>query len=178
MRQSTDLIFEYEDIYWAPKPNRARLWATTTLPEMALVTSVHTFCFKGDSLMMVNHERRGWDIPGGHIEAGEAAEQAAARELFEEAAVVASDYSLFATLELELLCPKPTVSERKEYPYPKSYLCFFTAKLDAMRAFPAEFETTDRAFLSPTEIRSLPWYVEHQPIYRAACRAAGVPYEE
>ncbi len=46
---------------------------------------VYAIGFKGDRYLMVHNSRRnGWEMPGGHIEAGETPEQAAEREYIEE----------------------------------------------------------------------------------------------
>ncbi|MDO5861942.1 MAG: NUDIX hydrolase [Thermoplasmata archaeon] len=45
----------------------------------------YAVAFRGDEFLMVWHMRRkGWEMPGGHIESGESPEQAAAREFREE----------------------------------------------------------------------------------------------
>ena len=46
---------------------------------------VYCVAFVGDRFAMVlNHRRGGWEMPGGRVEAGEAPEQAAVREVREE----------------------------------------------------------------------------------------------
>ncbi len=40
--------------------------------------------YKGKFVFSYNSKRKGWEIPGGHIEEGETWEQAAKREMFEE----------------------------------------------------------------------------------------------
>lgn len=39
---------------------------------------------KGGKVLFVHHPQRGWEIPGGHVEHGESAEEALIRELEEE----------------------------------------------------------------------------------------------
>lgn len=47
--------------------------------------TAYAIAFRGDEFLMVWHTRRnGWEMPGGHVEPGEASEQAAAREYVEE----------------------------------------------------------------------------------------------
>lgn len=47
--------------------------------------TVYTVAFaEGRFLMVYNQKRRGWEMPGGHIEPGETPEEAAEREFAEE----------------------------------------------------------------------------------------------
>ena len=47
--------------------------------------TVYTVAFRdGRFLMVYNQKRRGWEMPGGHIEEGETPEEAAVREFSEE----------------------------------------------------------------------------------------------
>ena len=48
--------------------------------------TAYAVAFDGDRFLMVWHSRRkGWEMPGGHVEEGETSAQAAAREFLEEA---------------------------------------------------------------------------------------------
>jgi len=48
--------------------------------------TAYAVAFDGDRFLMVyNERRRGWEMPGGHVEDGETSEQAAVREFEEEA---------------------------------------------------------------------------------------------
>jgi 8-oxo-dGTP diphosphatase len=62
-----------------------------------------------DKWIFVRHrDRQTWEMPAGHIEAGESADRAAVRELFEEAGVGKSS--------LEVICDyEVTVGTRAEY---------------------------------------------------------------
>lgn len=43
---------------------------------------------QGGSVLFVQHPKRGWEIPGGHLEEGESPEEAMIRELREETGLV------------------------------------------------------------------------------------------
>ena len=50
------------------------------------MATVYAVAFSGDSFLMVfNKKRDGWEMPGGSIQEGESAEDAAKREFLEEA---------------------------------------------------------------------------------------------
>jgi len=50
------------------------------------MATVYAVAFSGDSFLMVfNKKRGGWEMPGGSIQEGESAEEAAKREFLEEA---------------------------------------------------------------------------------------------
>lgn len=50
-----------------------------------MTDTVYTAAFDGNKFLMVyNQKRKGWEMPGGHIESGETPEDAARREFMEE----------------------------------------------------------------------------------------------
>lgn len=62
-----------------------------------------------DKWIFVRHrDRQTWEMPAGHIESGESADQAAVRELFEEAGVIKSSLDVICDYEV-------TIGSRVEY---------------------------------------------------------------
>lgn len=59
-------------------------YLTNTLNEEQLAYAVIIAKHQGQWLLVRHKERTTWEVPGGHIEPGEAADDAARRELFEE----------------------------------------------------------------------------------------------
>ena len=149
---------------WLPPGGSAEVIRTKTLPELSLITSVHIFLFEGDNLLMITHQTRNEDVPGGHIEPGESIEGALARELYEESAATAKNARLFAVLRITV--PQPPPGYR--YPSPASYLCCYIGEVDRLDPFLPKFETTARHLLSPEKVRRTSWYTSHQEIYELA----------
>lgn len=72
------------------------------IPDAPLTYSVISAKYDGQWIMVRHHKRTTWEIPGGHIEKGETADEAASRELMEET----------GALEFEIVCVA-TYSVRK-----------------------------------------------------------------
>lgn len=63
-------------------------YPTNTLENSQLTYAVIIAKHQGQWLLVRHKERTTWEIPGGHIEPGETADDAAKRELFEETGAV------------------------------------------------------------------------------------------
>ncbi len=132
------------------------------------MTSTFALCFEGDKLLLVNHEERGFDVPGGHIERGEDLIAALRRELREEASVEIFEPELFTLIEVEVgNSPPPDY----KYPFPKSYMIGFLARIERLDPFAGDFETTERRLFSPEEARATDWVKRHAEAYEAALAA-------
>ncbi|MFC4355855.1 prolyl oligopeptidase family serine peptidase [Chryseomicrobium palamuruense] len=97
---------------------------------------------KRHQFLLTEHQERGFEFPGGKVEADEMPEEAAFREVYEETGVEISDLQFFAEYRVET-----------ETPFVKRV---FLAKYLDERPFHAEHETKGRVWRTIREI-------EHQP---------------
>jgi len=158
-----------QDLTWLPKPNECQLVLSFQPPPQALVGTALVLAFMGDRLLMTELVRRGWDIPGGHVEAGEQPEEAARREVYEETGAALGRLRPLGYHHLHLLGPRP---ESYRYPYPVCYQVFYYAQVTALPDFLATTETRGRALFSPIEARTPRWVQVNGGLYDAALALA------
>jgi 8-oxo-dGTP diphosphatase len=65
------LIMSSIHVKWGKSLVKLNWVESELLPDLKLITSAHGFCFLERNLMLVDIEHRGWDFPGGHVEADE-----------------------------------------------------------------------------------------------------------
>ncbi len=70
-------------------------------PERELTYSVISAKFGEKWIFVRHHKRNTWEIPGGHIEKGETAAEAAGRELMEETGAVDFDLECISTYSVK-----------------------------------------------------------------------------
>lgn len=128
------------EVWWAEKPNTYELWVGTAAPSPH--TSASVLVMSDEGLVCIEVLKRGWDIPGGHIEDGEGAIEAALREVQEEAGLTLApdELTLYGWAHLELHAPKPA---QYRYPYPHTYQPVFVAYAGADRLHSLATEVPD-----------------------------------
>jgi len=99
------------------------------LPAADLCTATFCLALQGDDKIVLTKTKRGWEMPGGHMEPGETLEEALFREAHEEGGYTPQQYKLFGYRKITSKKPIPTRAGR-EYPYPVSYIPHFIAKSD------------------------------------------------
>jgi 8-oxo-dGTP diphosphatase len=165
MENDEILLRSEQNIAWALQPNESHLLLSPHLPPLALIATAFVFAFYGDQLLMSNLVRRGWDIPGGHIEKGETPEEAARREVYEETGTQLASLQLLGHQHLHIQAPRPEIYS---YPYPDSYQVFYTAQIIALDSFEPTDETAGRGLFSPDEAHKLSRIQDDFDLYTAA----------
>ncbi len=154
-------------ISWMPVPSEGRLYITNEMPPREVCGSAFGFAFDGNRVLLTRLKTRGWDIPGGRIEAGETPEQAAIREVWEEARARVKIVELLGIQELEIMGPRPA---NHRWSYPLSVQVYFLCEIEELLPFEGNAETGERGFFAPGEARGVPTMVNHAAIYEEALR--------
>ena len=116
-----------DDVGYLPRPNRVEAVVTALAAPPDLVRTAFLLPFLPDgSLVMAVNRRRGPEIPGGHIEEGEDALEAAVREAFEETGVIVERPSPLGYLRMVSRGEAPT---GWGYPHPVGFQQFFAARV-------------------------------------------------
>lgn len=156
-----------KDIEWLPKPNQISTVISEVMPDRHLITCSFVLAFFNDEILFTDLHARGWDIPGGHIEHEESAEQAVIRELYEETGAKILDLELLGFVEIEMFGEKP---EDYKYPFPKSYMVFFWSNIIQLDDIQPNDEIRGRELLTPEQVLNVPWITNNHELYQEALK--------
>jgi len=147
-----------------PPNSEGRLYHTDELPAPDICGTAFAFAFQEDRMLLTRLKKRGWDIPGGHIEGEETPDQAAVRETMEEAGVLVEPVQLIGIQELEVFDPLP----RDGWSSPLSAQVFYLCRVVELLPFAPTEEALDRGFFVPADIRAIPTITNHDLLYEIA----------
>lgn len=99
------------------------------LPDETLCTAVCCVTVLQNKLILIRN-KRGWELPAGHVEMGESPLQSVSREVLEETGYSIQSPSLFGFKKVTAKVPvlkNPDLNSY--YPFPHSYVGFFFAEV-------------------------------------------------
>ena len=126
----------------------------TWLPNMEVqnhhvITSVHAVCIEHGKILLSSINNRGFNIPGGHIDAGETIEQALHREVYEEAYIKGKG-TYIGCLQVSHQ-ENPHFNPNGKYPI-IAYQAFYRMDITECLPFLREFEAISRIWVEPSEL--------------------------
>lgn len=113
------------DLWFPPTTKPVSRWTTLLTnqhPALHQSAAAHVLAFRDNQVVLTFHKKRGWTIPGGHINHGETGLEAVKREAFEEAGLH------FETVELvavERIVTLPGQKHSSRYSNPSYQLFYF-----------------------------------------------------
>lgn len=115
------------DVDYLPKPNRVDIVVTDIeAPADLTRTAFMIPAYDDGTLLLAMNQRRGLETPGGHIDPGETAMEAAIREAHEETGCRVEDVKPIGYLRMTCAGEMP---EGYAYPFPLSYQQFFAGRI-------------------------------------------------
>lgn len=169
MQEAEKIVQVEQNLSWLPLPNESTTVLSARLPPGSLIDTAFVLAFAGTRLLQAHLVQRGWDLPGGHLEAGETPEDAARREVYEETGARLGPLHLLGYQRLRLLGPRPA-SHR--HSYPESYQVFYWAQIMALDTRLPDAETRGAGLFLPAQAHPLPWVQANRQLYLAALSAA------
>jgi 8-oxo-dGTP diphosphatase len=151
-----------ESIYVNWGESRVKLtWNQDYFPPREFMTSAHGFCFFNEKLLLVDLENRGWDFPGGHLEAHEHPELAFKREAMEEG-YVEGECQFLGAVEVDHQ-ENPNWDETSPYPI-VGYQMFYRMDITKLHNFEGKHESMQRILIDTSEVET--YYKDWPSMYQ------------
>ena len=140
-------------VSYLPQPNSVDTVLSNKLAPVSLTVTCFVFAFlDADTLVMTRNRTRGIEVPGGHIEPGEDAVQAAIREMQEETACAITDVRPIGFLRMR---SQGSVPMDWKYPHPHGFQQFFSARVSKIFDLVPTEEIADRVFVRYDDVSVL-----------------------
>ena len=146
---------KFDTEYWQDTESEVVFVPSSTLPDKVTISAAKIYVLHEGKLLLTK-VKRGWDIPGGHLETGESPEETVVRELWEETRSTARSIDMIGYLKVT---NKVTNELNKKYPR-RSCIIIFRGR-DVSLSDPKgleDFEAVDRHLFDYSELRD----VHHQ----------------
>lgn len=132
-----------------------RFVQSTDLPPDDLITACFGLVVTGrDGTLLVRHETRGWEFPGGRRQRDETVAATLRREVLEEASVALVTAQAFGYHELTATTPVLNPETGRHFPFPRSYIAFFLIDAHQTVGVPLTAETTAARVFTLAEARA------------------------
>ena len=148
-----ELIHTTHNVKYLPLPNRVEFVATQKIAPIHLTKTSFVIPFlNSEHVVLANNQRRGLEIPGGHVEDGEQLFQAAQREGLEETGYVINDIIPIGFLKMT---SDGSIPDDWKYPHPISYQQFFAGEVSKWVGFSENDECKNPVALSMNSLDQL-----------------------
>jgi 8-oxo-dGTP pyrophosphatase MutT (NUDIX family) len=145
------------------KNTKVRFETFNGIPKDVPVTSCMVMAVLDKEYLVLSSPKRGWGLPGGHVEEGETPKMTAIRELREEAAVEVDKESLQV---VGGWLAKKIRKTKKKSKYPDlTYQLLFIANITEVKQFTKRFEVFDRIFVPISDVLDYATSATFKPIF-------------
>lgn len=154
---------KFNTFYWGEN-TEVKFEPFEEIPKDIPITSCMIMATINKEYLVLSSPKRGWGLPGGHVEKGETPEKAVIRELREEAAVEIDKKSL--QVVGGWLAKKIRKTE-KNSKYPDlAYQLLFIADITRINQFAMRFEVYDRIFVPISNVLNYATGANFKPIFK------------
>jgi 8-oxo-dGTP diphosphatase len=146
MRNKT---YNFHVNYWGnDKSTKVRFLPLDRIPRVTQVSSCMVFVLDGKKRLLMAKPKRGWGLPGGHIDSGETPEECCKREVFEETSVTIKNLKLIGAWIAEYVFES---DYNRSYANP-SYQLLFIADINEIEKYKPQLEVSERKFVEVGDI--------------------------
>ena len=153
-------------VVWGQHAVRLKWQRSKLIGNKDTVTSVHGCCFHEGKILLVKVKKRGFNLPGGHIEGNETPEEALHREVFEEG-YVKGKATYIGAIEVNHE-ENPYFDPNGKYPM-IGYQLFYRLDIEECHPFQRKHETTTRIWMEPEEV---PYVIDDHDIIHSIIEEA------